>query len=529
MICFKDQFYYSMYDICFIVDENGTPLAPTRNVEKMLKKVHKNTATIVKDFPLTVQLKYTAPFTNDKPEIALGIDIGSDNIGFSLIDLACKQVLFNSHLRTNNFSVTEHMNERRVHRRCSRRGERYKRIRRAIKFNTVTNKYSSGRIIPGCKKPVFVNYIKNSKTRFSNRKHSRKHWMPPTNIHLIRCYENFINMLTSIAPITAVAIEVNTFDYQKIGMSQTEAYEPTVGPLSGFSSLHELIDYKQAGKCFFCNHAIEEYHHIIPRSYNGSNSPDNIIGVCRSCHEKIHYGTLTLPKTITGSPKYRRGISIQQQIIPVLINFLHNKFSIVRFVDGKETKKYREQFNIIKTHANDAACVVGIAFNIDLHINQSTRCYEFERYRRHDRSKIHAYTDRHYYIYIDAGNNCRNKRRRKNVAFNRHKKFGQINKMSLEEFRNEYGDKAVSQLHVAPGQRSHKNPHRVQRGAIVSYKNDVYIVNGMSNNQYILLQFNDFDKKKTIRANKNKCRLILYNSGYVFRGWHSTNEEVLSR
>ena len=34
--------------------------------------------------------------------------------------------------------------------------------------------------------------------------------------------------------------------------------------------------------------AAEEVHHIVPLSEGGSNEEKNLMGLCRSCHEKIH-------------------------------------------------------------------------------------------------------------------------------------------------------------------------------------------------------------------------------------------------
>lgn len=38
-----------------------------------------------------------------------------------------------------------------------------------------------------------------------------------------------------------------------------------------------------------------EYHHIIPRSLNGSNKSNNRIWLCRNCHSKIY-----IPNTTRG-------------------------------------------------------------------------------------------------------------------------------------------------------------------------------------------------------------------------------------
>ena len=52
-------------------------------------------------------------------------------------------------------------------------------------------------------------------------------------------------------------------------------------------------------RCEVCNDLVNDIHHIIPRSKFGSkrkeeqDAPDNLIALCRSCHEKAHKNLLT--------------------------------------------------------------------------------------------------------------------------------------------------------------------------------------------------------------------------------------------
>lgn len=33
---------------------------------------------------------------------------------------------------------------------------------------------------------------------------------------------------------------------------------------------------------------VEEVHHIIPLSQGGTHAPENLMSLCRSCHNKMH-------------------------------------------------------------------------------------------------------------------------------------------------------------------------------------------------------------------------------------------------
>ena len=40
--------------------------------------------------------------------------------------------------------------------------------------------------------------------------------------------------------------------------------------------------------CEICQLAAVDIHHILYRSQGGSDDVDNLIGLCRSCHEEAH-------------------------------------------------------------------------------------------------------------------------------------------------------------------------------------------------------------------------------------------------
>jgi len=46
-------------------------------------------------------------------------------------------------------------------------------------------------------------------------------------------------------------------------------------------------------KCFNCQNEATDKHHIIFRSQQGTDSPDNIVYLCRECHDLIHHSKNT--------------------------------------------------------------------------------------------------------------------------------------------------------------------------------------------------------------------------------------------
>lgn len=62
-------------------------------------------------------------------------------------------------------------------------------------------------------------------------------------------------------------------------------------------------------RCEVCNALANDIHHIIPRSKFGSkrkdeqDAPENLIALCRTCHENAHKNLLTKDELIAISRK----------------------------------------------------------------------------------------------------------------------------------------------------------------------------------------------------------------------------------
>lgn len=45
---------------------------------------------------------------------------------------------------------------------------------------------------------------------------------------------------------------------------------------------------KQHPYCALCGRSVEEVHHITPVCEGGANDEDNLVGLCRECHNIVH-------------------------------------------------------------------------------------------------------------------------------------------------------------------------------------------------------------------------------------------------
>lgn len=515
----KDAWYLEHCDMCYIQDKNGTPLYPTRRIERMLRKVNTGKAHIIQDYPLLIQLNYDSQESYMEHEIRLGVDQGSKNLGYAAIDTKTGAVLFLAHLDTKNEEVAEHMHKRMVHRKASRRGERQVRQRRARRNGTTTDRYEkTGRMLPTFSKPIKMKDIKNSPVRFIHRTHSIDKWRTPTVIELVRAQVNIIGGIRRMLPINHISYEWNDFDTEKMKSKETGAqYKRNTNPPHTHKTPHEAIYERQNGKCIICGNDIEHYHHVRLRSDRGSDTQENLVGVCKECHEKLHKGLVSLD--IDGLGKKYAGVSAQQQAFPIAWRRLKRDFGKnATLIDSYDVYAYRKSHNIKKTHANDAACIAACASgNIELVGLDDAHCFEIRRYRRHNRALIHSQRER---TYVDPGRQllpCEKKPRRPVVAKNRHARIGQdVTSMpSLEEFRAMYGDDAVSRLIVFPSERHYySDTNRLLSGVIILYENERYVLSGTSSKgrQYVLI---GLDGKRKLAA-KSKCVFHEYNKGLVY-------------
>ena len=51
---------------------------------------------------------------------------------------------------------------------------------------------------------------------------------------------------------------------------------------------HREVLSDQSGKCAICDKDMWLLHHIVPRCVDGKDDRENIVGLCASCHSRLH-------------------------------------------------------------------------------------------------------------------------------------------------------------------------------------------------------------------------------------------------
>ncbi|MCK5017253.1 MAG: HNH endonuclease, partial [Candidatus Peribacteraceae bacterium] len=310
----------------------GQPLMPTTQ-QKANKLLKQGNAKAVKRTPFTIQLKYATGET--KQPITLGIDSGYKHVGFSAV--SGKGELISGELKLR-VDVSKRIQDRAMYRRTRR------------------------------------NKLWYRKPRFDNRaKSKKKGWLSPSIMHKVETHIRLVDKLRSILPITKVIVEVAKFDTHKLQDIDIKGAEYQQGQMQGYDNLRAFVLYRDNYTCQICNKkdGVMNIHHIIQRKDGGSDRPDNLVTVHKSCHDKFHSGKIKHNFT---RPKSFRQTVIMNNIRRYIVDRLDCDHTY-----GYITKRKRIDQQLQKSPVNDAFVIA--------ESDGQSRCRSFEvkQVRRNNR------------------------------------------------------------------------------------------------------------------------------------------------
>lgn len=510
----------------YVLNKDGKPLMPTTRGGHVRHLLKNQKARVVRTKPFTIQLLYE---TNDVVQpLYLGIDPGRTNIGVAVVK-ANGTAVFTAHLESRNKEIPKLMQDRKKARRARRtNGRRCRRQRRAkangtiskkcVKQDTAQNGSVSKRAkkigiikrhLPGCKKDVLCIGIKSKEAKYTNRTRPEG-WLTPTANQLLQTHINLVKKIQKFLPISDVVLEVNKFAFMRLDnpdIPDIQKWQYRQGPLYQKGSLENAVSEMQEHHCLFCEKPIDHYHHVVPKSENGSNTIDNIVGLCAEHHNLVHKDAAwqkKLAKEKVGLNKKYGALSVLNQIIPALTKKLSVLFPRHFFATtGKSTHDYRESHSVSKDHWLDAYCIACsvLPSNVcDSNINNHVP-YELKQFRRHDRRALHK--ENMSRVYTLNG---------KAVATNRHKAIKQTTD-SLEEFRQSHpGD--VCKLKVKEHHPAYRNLSRNYPGSVFLADGQVHVMQGISGSHN-----GKADGYYDTNGNAYpyyKCKFVAKNEGIVF-------------
>lgn len=301
---------------------NGLPLMPTSRHGKVRHLLETGKAKVTKRSPFTIKLLYKT--TNFVQPLTLGVDTGSGTFATAVCNEKC-EILYASEVEVRN-DIAERMKRRREYRRNRR--NRKTRYRQA---------------------------------RFLNRKNSTKsNRHSPTMTSKLQSHIKEIEFIKSILPISTLVLETATFDTQLMKnptMNRHWGYQQ--GPCYGFENVKMMVRARDNYTCQHCSGKKKDdrinVHHIVFRSNGGSDEPENLITLCKTCHDALHAGKIKLKL----SGKSKGSLKFATQMNEIRSQLL-KKYPEAIETFGFVTKMNRISNNLPKEHFIDA-CMIASA------------------------------------------------------------------------------------------------------------------------------------------------------------------------
>lgn len=320
----------------FVLNINGEPLMPCSNA-KARHLLQGGRANVVKRFPFTIQLKFECD--NKVQDINLGIDSGYKYVGFSAITES--EELISGTLNLDP-KTKDRLNEKRMYRRNRRNRLRYR------------------------------------KPRFNNRKRC-DNWLPPSIERKYQSHLSLISKIKKVLPIKNIIVEIAKFDIQKIENPNIDGIGYQQGNLFDYQNIVSYLQVRQNNICSFCKKEFKgepkATHHIYRRGDSRrTNRPDGLLLLHKSCHVDLH-------------EKHREKEfqkPVKRYEPSTFMSIIHKRFyediTGLQVTYGYITQMKRNEYNIEKTHFNDAFIIAGGT--------QQVRCKPIIIEQRHRNNRV---------------------------------------------------------------------------------------------------------------------------------------------
>lgn len=306
----------------YVLDINGKPLMPTERFGKVRRMLRDGKARVVQRTPFTIQLLYDT--TDFVQEVVLGVDAGSRHIGLSATTV--KKELYASIVELRK-DIVDLLSTRRE----LRRSRRHRKVRHRA-------------------------------PRFLNRRRV-KGSLAPSIRQKIDCHLHVVRAVCRILPVSKIIVETASFDIQKIKNPGICGEQYQQGEQLDFWNVREYVLWRDGHTCQCCKgkkkDPILNVHHIESRK-TGGDAPNNLITLCKACHDGYHEGAVKLPASI------KRGRKFDHEAFMGIMRWaLYNQLKEehadkeVKHTFGYITKNTRIQHGLPKTHAVDARCISG--------------------------------------------------------------------------------------------------------------------------------------------------------------------------
>ncbi|WP_291579247.1 RNA-guided endonuclease IscB [Clostridium sp. UBA6640] len=321
-------------DYSFVKDKKGRKLDPCL-CNKAWILIRKKKARLLQKYPMAIQLNYEVR-PDEETEIICGIDDGSKHVGIALVQ-KCKtynKPIFKGTIELRQ-DVKSLMETRKGYRRYHRNHKRYRKVR----FDNRSASKRKGRVAPS----------------ILQKKQS--------TIRIINQLLKFVNIKEFHLEDVVVDIRALSEGKKLYGRQYQESNRLD-------ENIRKAVILRDNCECMECekSNCMLEVHHIVPRRLKGSNAISNLITLCSGCHQKTE-GKEELfidkyYKTIDGknirfdyAQHVMQGKTYLRQEL--------SKLGELLLTTGGDTANKRIDWNIYKTHSNDAICTTDLVVNMN--------------------------------------------------------------------------------------------------------------------------------------------------------------------
>lgn len=318
-------------EYCFVLDKNNKKLSSTP-INNAWFLIRKQRAILISKFPMIIKLKKEIKDNEkDESEFVCGIDDGSKHVGIAIIQ-KCKtknKVIFKGVIEQRQ-DVKHLMDVRRGYRKYRRGHKRYRKQR----YNNRASSKRKGRLPPTIKQK------KDAILRVINRLYQ---WC---NIHKIILEDVKIDIRA-----LQEGKKLYKWQYQKSNRLDENLRTATL--------MRDNYTCQECGK----KDCILEAHHIVPRRLNGADIITNLITLCDKCHDKTESNE---EKFIHKYQLMIKGKNIRFDYAQHVMQgktYLRSELSKIAELElttGSETANKRIDWNIEKSHSNDAIVICGL-------------------------------------------------------------------------------------------------------------------------------------------------------------------------
>ena len=307
--------------LVYVLKQNRQPFMLTERFGKVRRLLKEGKAKVVRREPFTIRLLYE-PETDVVQECYCCVDTGSRHIGVAVV--GNDRVLYQSQTELRS-DIKRKMDRR----RAFRRNRRIKKTR-------------------------------YRKSRFLNRRNSiKKNRLPPSVRHKVQAHIDEIEFCEKILPVSDSILEVSQFDtalMKNPGLmnEKVKHWGYQKGFNYGYSSRRNAILHRDNYTCQCCGkkNCRLEVHHIKFRSNGGTDNEENLITLCKECHDRIHAGTVVLNK----KPKKSKCLKHATHM-SIIRSQLLKKYPDAIETFGFVTSENRNHLKLEKDHYIDA-CVI---------------------------------------------------------------------------------------------------------------------------------------------------------------------------